>query len=92
MCFQVTTMSSRYKVMPSGALHITNANEDDPGEYTCRGENALGSVEQTTTIKLLSKSLFKLKPVENIKYQNIKVSSNRIILYFEIQNRFKMIW
>lgn len=51
-------MSSRYKVMASGGLHITNANvEEDAGRYTCRGENLFGTVEQTTTIQLLSMPL-----------------------------------
>ena len=74
----MTAMSSRYKVMPSGALHITNANEDDVGIYTCRGENALGGVEQTTTIKLLSKILF--ITIRRRYYRQYKIRIGEILL------------
>jgi len=52
---QVGNVSRRYHVLKSGALQIARADERDVGEYTCRGDNHLGNVEQTTTIQLLSK-------------------------------------
>lgn len=47
----------RFSVLDTGNLLIKNAIAPDEGRYTCRGENPLGSVEQTTTLRLLSKQV-----------------------------------
>lgn len=45
----------RFRVLKSGSLVINEADDADEGAYICKGENIIGSVQQTTALKMLSK-------------------------------------
>ncbi|CAF1157581.1 unnamed protein product [Adineta steineri] len=58
---QIESNSNRYKILPSGNLHIIDINQSDAGKYRCSAKNSLTEQivnnSQITTLHVLKKPL-----------------------------------
>ncbi|XP_050426964.1 netrin receptor DCC-like [Adelges cooleyi] len=75
-------LDSRYSIIGTGGLQITQVNKKDNGNYVCRAENGEGSADVLATLEIQVKPQFIKKPKDTMV-----VEKEDIVLDCEVEGK-----
>lgn len=62
-------MDSRFRIVGTGSLQITNPGDSDSGNYQCRASNSIDSSDMQVSVQVQVPPIFITKPVDKVAYE-----------------------